>query len=137
LPHHDCGGCGYAEEAVSNILIIDDDHLAQSYFEKVINKVDRRIEVVKCYSKAHAVSMLANRAFKLIMCDVLLNDGIGTDALIQFKDSLAMTPIMLCTNIDNSKEVYEELKEKGFKMVTLVPKPIYPDTIKDFIHDYH
>lgn len=98
-------------------LIIEDEHLAAQKLERMVNKLNHDVEVVKITDSVESsVSWLRENSVNLIFCDIHLGDGISFSIFDQIE---LKTPIIFIT-------AYDQYALQAFKLTSIdyLLKPI-------------
>ena len=107
-----------------DILILEDDLLIGSLLHKFLSKKNHR--TVLCRSLSDALTAITSHRFDLILSDLHLPDGFGTDLLKELKQESTFFVLM------TTERQVEKVKEIALVDVFL-PKPFHLQEIEEIV----
>ncbi len=112
-----------------SILVIDDDLSVTDSMRLLL--ADAGFEVQTAHRVAHAVAILSDRQFDLVITDLCLPDGTGIDVITHVKTETPATEVILMTGHGSLEITIEAIKRGAYYYLE---KPCTPDTLKALIN---
>jgi two-component system response regulator HydG len=114
---------------MSKILIIDDEVNIGILLSKFLTR--NGFNVSTSVSGTHALEIMANESFNLVLCDYRLEDTDGREILKTIKSTYPNTGVIIITGYSDIKLAVELIKMGAYDYIT---KPLYPDEILNTIN---
>jgi DNA-binding NtrC family response regulator len=102
------------------ILLVEDDPEVLSLTRKVLKKNGYLVYSCRTVAEALVVFEQEKGCFDLVLCDVILPDGKGTDLLVRLKDIQPTLNALLVSGYADDREALDRLKLQG---IPFLPKP--------------
>ncbi len=102
------------------ILLVEDDPEVLSLTRKVLKKNGYLVYSCRTMAEALVVFEQEKGCFDLVLCDVILPDGKGTDLLVRLKDIQPTLNALLVSGYADDRETLDRLKLQG---IPFLPKP--------------
>lgn len=100
----------------SQILLIDDESESCKALSLLLTKAGYSVE--SCQSGEHALNLMKNKSFDLIISDLLLPGVSGIDILKQVKEDSPETCVILITGNASAETAVEAMKEGALDYIT-------------------
>jgi two-component system response regulator HydG len=114
---------------MNKILIIDDEVNIGIILSKFLTR--NAFEVSTSATGSHALEIMSNESFNLVLCDYRLEDTDGREMLKIIKSSYPETGVIIITGYSDIKLAVELIKMGAYDYIT---KPLYPDEILNTIN---
>jgi CheY-like chemotaxis protein len=109
-----------SDGAEARILFVEDDPEVLSLTRKVLKKNGYLVYSCRTIAEALVVFEQENGYFDLVVCDVILPDGKGTDLLARLMDLQPSLNALLVSGFADDREALDQLKLQG---IPFLPKP--------------
>jgi len=80
------------------ILIVDDSKLLQMRILKLINGIDKDMEIIQAFNCMEASKLFSSNGPDAVVLDIQLPDGSGIDLLLKFKKENPAVNVIMFTN---------------------------------------
>jgi two-component system response regulator HydG len=117
------------QRQAKSILVIDDDLSVTDSMRLLL--ADAGFEVQTAHRLAHAVAILSDRQFDLVITDLCLPDGTGIDVITHVKTEAPETEVILMTGHGSLEITIEAIKRGAYYYLE---KPCTPDTLQTLIN---
>jgi two-component system, NtrC family, response regulator len=107
------------------ILVVDDEESIRRLMEKELNSMRRN--VCSADSARHALELIEQQQFDVIVLDIRLPDGDGIDLLEKFKQCIPDVEVVLITGYGNVENAVEAMKLGAYDYIT---KPFTLDRVE-------
>jgi CheY-like chemotaxis protein len=115
----------------AKILLVEDDPEVLSLTRKVLKKNGYLVYPSKSMAEALAIFELENGYFDLVLCDIILPDGKGTDLVVKLKEANPSLNALLVSGYADDRDILDQLKLRG---IPFIPKPY---TFADLLKQIH
>jgi len=96
----------------ANILVIDDEESIRFSFSRFLKAEGHRVKAAKGYREA--LARMDETEFKLILADIFLDDGWGTDILQEVARRDLKTRVIIMTAYPSSETAKDSLRMHAF-----------------------
>ncbi len=108
------------ESQDEKILLVEDDPEVLSLTKKVLEKNGYLVYPCRTMSEALAVFEQENGCLDLVLCDLILPDGRGTDLAVKLKERQPFLGTLLVSGCIDDQEILDQLELQG---IPFMPKP--------------
>ena len=105
---------------MKSVLVVDDETVILRLFQRVLKGLDCRVQSAE--SVRSAMAALDHEDFDLLITDLRLSDGSGTDVVNQFRASRPERPVMIVTGSLTPGERLSDVE--GNQPFQLLLKPV-------------
>ena len=110
-----------------SILLVDDDELVVESFERVFQQNDSRFKIDKTTDSKHALNLIAQKGYDLVVTDLVMPDIDGIQLLQKAKSVSPDTEVILITAYSSCNSALDALHFGAFDYI---PKPFNPSELK-------
>src|SRR4051812_38764052 len=94
-----------------SILLVEDEEYIAKYLCTALEPLGYKIDVVP--RGAEAIIRAGSAHFDLVLVDVMLEDGFGTDLIEPLKKQSMPRPVIVLTGVPADEEIVLECRRKG------------------------
>jgi len=113
-----------------DILVIDDEPMVNQAVAKVCTEAGLKVTLAE--SAAEGLECLDEGSFRLVLCDIMMNDLDGFEFLEKLAGRGITTPVVMMTGYSTVENAVKSLTSIG--AVDYIPKPFTADELLTVIH---
>ena len=95
----------------ASVLLVEDEPYMARYLCTVLKQFGYHLEVIS--AGVQALKRAATAAFDLVLVDVLLGDGLGTELISPLRRQLPQRPVIVLSGVPPDEEILAECLQKG------------------------
>jgi len=109
----------------TRMLVVDDEESLAEFLRLLFEKEDYDVRTANSVEEAR--TLLAERVFDLILCDILMPDGNGLELLKEIKEKRPTTAVIMMTAYASNKSAIEAMKLGAYNYIS---KPFDVEELK-------